>query len=120
MLAKVGEVFHSFINEIIPPKNKYLVCIQEEEQWFLLINTENREMYECIEISYIDYPFLGSKNRYVSCSRIIQLQTTQINHNKRYGKLKKEHLELIFNKIKHSKRLSIIQKKKLFHTLLKE
>jgi hypothetical protein len=55
-------------DEVLPPKEKYHVCIHEE--WFFVINSNARKMYDPhLKIQQLDYTFLR-QDSYICCSRI--------------------------------------------------
>lgn len=76
MLLKVGDIIHVFIEDIYPPKYKYLLCIHPEERLFLMINTEDRVIYRCISIKSSDYSFLKGKDRFVSSNKFFTINDT--------------------------------------------
>ena len=60
-----------FNTQVTPQKDKCHVCVTEDDEFFL-INTENREIYDCVSILAVNYPFLKGQDRYVSCSRLFR------------------------------------------------
>ncbi len=108
-MLEIGTVVHNFVSNIQPPNNKYLVCISPKLNLFLLINTENRLMYDCVEILYSKYQFLNDKNRFVSCSRFFELP---MDNNIVKGKLDEEDILKLYHKVQQSKRLSPSEKQR--------
>lgn len=106
----VGDVIHNYVSEIYPPKNKFLMCILSEDWHFLLINTLNRPMYECVELNKDDYAFLKGKSRYVSCSRLFRLTDDNIQNIKRVGSINIDDIHKIYEQIRCSRQLTPYQK----------
>ena len=73
MVMKVGYVVHSLVKDIFPSKNKFAVCINPQERLFLLINTENRSIYECVEVPAETYSFLKGQSRYIGCAKYFHI-----------------------------------------------
>lgn len=111
-MLKIGSVIHSFSHDTIPPKNKFGVCVNPYDQLFLLINTENRTIYECVEIKASKYPFLKGSNRFISCSRIFKFDLSGERFKLIY-EIDAEDMSKIYDKIKTSSRLSAMDKARL-------
>ena len=108
-----GDVIYIFISEIVPPKNKFIVCVNKNKSLFLLINTQNRGMYECAEILATKYSFLKNKNRFISCSRYFKLPKNLIKKAKLITSIDEEDMIRIYKKIQESKNLSPKQKQEI-------
>lgn len=113
MLLEYGSIVHTFVQGVIPPKKKFLVCINEQLQWFLLVNSENREIYECIEILATNYPFLKNQNRFVSCSNFFKPKATELAVAQFIGKITSEDMLKIHSKIQQSKKWLPNQKQQI-------
>lgn len=116
MLVKVGDVIHSFVPNIDPPKNKFSVCINPLARLFLLINTEDRSDYECIKISAETYKFLQGQSRYIGYARYFHIPESERKEILK-GQMLPDDLKKISQKISESKRLSPLDKEKLLKYL---
>lgn len=67
MSLNVGDVLYLHNSAIIPAKNKYSACVHIRPHYFLLINTENRKMYECLPISQKDNKYL-KHDSFIGCT----------------------------------------------------
>lgn len=105
---EVGDIIH-FFNEDIG-KNKFHICVCIAKNYFLVINTENRRFYDCIEIKSKDYYFLKGTNRFIECARIFKQDLDVAENIAKKGKILKKDLEKILNKIKDSPRIEEYQK----------
>jgi len=92
MLLKSGDIIHTFVQEINPPKNKYLLCVHPDKQLFLPINTENRLIYRCISIKSLDYSFLRERDRFISTSNFIVLSKESLKKCKILDRLNKKNV----------------------------
>ena len=110
MLLKAGDIIHAFIEDIYPPKYKYLLCVHPENRLFLMINTEDREIYLCISINSSDYPFLKGKDRFISSNKFFTIDSSTINKCKILGTLNENDKQRIYNKILEAPKISIQDK----------
>lgn len=105
---EIGDVVH-FFNEDIG-KNKFHICVCVAKNYFLVINTENRMFYDCIEIQAEDYYFLQGTNRFIECARIFKQDLDVVDNITKKGKILKKDLKRILDKIKNSPRIEGCQK----------
>ncbi|WPX99993.1 hypothetical protein Megpolyxen_01907 (plasmid) [Candidatus Megaera polyxenophila] len=110
MLVKAGDIIHAFIEDIYPPKYKYLLCVHPENRLFLTINTEDREMYRCIKILSSNYPFLKGIDRFISSNNFFIISRTTIDKCKILDTLNKEDKLRIYNKIQEAPKISMPDK----------
>jgi hypothetical protein len=108
MRIEIGDVIH-FKNQQIN-KNKFHVCVCVARNYYLVINTEYRSFYDCIEIKSSDYAFLKDKNRFIECSQIFQQDIILADNVKKVGKINNDDLYVILSKIEKSARLYNYQK----------
>jgi len=106
---RYADVIYTFVEEIYPSGYKFLVCINEELDYFLLINSLNREIYECVEISVGEYRFL-KYDSFVSCSRFFKLAQESLVISKIVGRINLEDMQRIYDKIQISNKWLTRQK----------
>jgi hypothetical protein len=110
MLLNAGDIIHAFIEDIYPPKNKYLLCVHPVKRLFLMINTEDREIYRCISIKSSDYSFLKGKDRFISTNKFFTISETTIVNCKILDRLNDKDKLRIYNKLQESPKISIADK----------
>ena len=110
MLLKAGDIIHAFIEDIYPPKHKYLLCVHPEEKLFLMVNTEDREMYRCISIESSDYPFLRGKDRFISSNKFFTVKNITAESCKILDNLNRKDKLHIYNKIQEAPKISMSDK----------
>lgn len=81
----------------------------------VLVNTENRQMYECVPIFVRDHAFLG-QDRFVGCRA--QFEIAPGNVKKIRGHATKADLERILAQINKSRTISAVRKQWLNESLL--
>ena len=116
MQLKCGTVFYTFVDGITPPKKKFMVCICPDLRWFLLINSENRAMYECIEILSGGYSFLNRVS-FIGCSRFFTLSDEDLQEARFIGEIDQADMRRIYDKIRQSSKWSLHSKAKLLKYL---
>ncbi len=62
-----GDIIKTLCVDIEPPKTKYYLCLSREKRLFFLINSQNREMYQCTPILKENHQFL-KQDSYISCN----------------------------------------------------
>lgn len=110
MLLKAGDIIHAFIEDIYPPKYKYLLCVHPENRLFLTINTEDREIYRCIKILSSNYPFSKGKDRFISSNQFFNIDRNTIDKCKILDTLNEEDKQRIYNKIQEAPKISMPDK----------
>ena len=110
MLLKAGDIIHVFIEDIYPPKHKYLLCVHPENRLFLMINTEDKEIYRCISINSSDYPFLKGKDRFISSNKFFTINHLTIEKCKILDSLNKDDKLRIYSRIQESPKISTAHK----------
>ena len=110
MLLKAGDIIHVFIEDIYPSKYKYLLCVHPEKRLFLMINTEDREIYRCISIKSSDYLFLKGKDRFISSNKFFTINDITIKKCKILDTLNNNDKLRIYNKIQEAPKISISDK----------
>ncbi len=58
-MTNIGGVYLVLNNAISPPKKKLSVCVCSKENWFFLINSQNRKIYDCLVIVSDDAPVMA-------------------------------------------------------------
>jgi len=116
MLLATGDIIHAFIEDICPPKNKYLLCVHPTKKLFLMINTEDRKIYRCISIRSLDYSFLKGKDRFISTNKFFTISNTTIENCKVLDKLNDKDKLRVYTKIQESPKISVPDK--LLSTIL--
>jgi hypothetical protein len=106
MLLKAGDIIHAYIEDIYPPKYKYLLCVHPERKLFLMINTEEREMYRCISIKSSHYQFLKGKDRFISSNKFFTINDMTIKNSKILDGLNNEDKLRVYNKIQEAPKIS--------------
>ncbi|MDR0572198.1 MAG: hypothetical protein LBG48_05080 [Rickettsiales bacterium] len=115
---EVGDVIHCFNPKI--GKNKFHICVCVSKDYFIVINTENRRFFECVELEARDYKFLNGINRFVECAEIFHHDIQIIISGQKKGKILEKDLKNIVNKIQKSARIPEYQKKIVIPELLKK
>ena len=110
MLLKAGNIIRAYIEDIYPPKYKYLLCVHPERKLFLMINTEDRKMYRCISIASSNYPFLKGKDRFISSNKFFTINDTTIKKCKILDGLNNEDKLRVYNKIQSAPKISMADK----------
>ena len=110
MLLNAGDIIHAYIEDIYPPKHKYLLCVHPERKLFLMINTEDRELYRCICIKSFDYPFLKGKDRFISSNKFFTVDSITSENCRILATLNNEDKLRIYNKIQEAPKISIADK----------
>lgn len=109
----IGHVVYYKNDAIYPIKYKYGLCIYIAEKFgLLMINSENREIYNCTEpIKQIRYSFL-KYDSYISCSRVFKLEIDA--EYKVKGLLDYEDINMVYAKVKKSITISKKDKELIF------
>jgi len=105
MSHEVGDVFLIPNNAIYPPNKKFSICVCAANNLFFLINSENREKYDCIAITRSDNSFL-QHDSFVSCSRVFNYHIFVIKKSKFIGAISNADLTRIVDKVASSEVLS--------------
>ena len=109
MSYKVSGIFLiKDISAVNPKKPKYAVCICIDPVSFLLINSENRPMYDCIPIlKKRDRPF-PEHDSFIACKNLHTADISQLVSS--HGKVDSLELQTNRDKIAGSKFLTRLQK----------
>lgn len=103
MSLKAGWIYHvKYFDKVKPEHGKYAVCVCAAKNYFFLINTENRTIYDCIPIKAVQHPKLG-QDRYVSCKIITTAGNAEIEPKYQISDI---FLKELITKISDSKFLS--------------
>ncbi len=87
-----------------------LLCVHPENRLFLMINTEDREMYRCIKIISSNYPFSKGIDRFISSNKFFTIDSNIIDKCKILDSLNKEDKLRIYNKIQEAPKISMPDK----------
>ena len=85
-MFSVGAVVYIYNDQIVPQKNKYMVCVAIDDDLFLCINSEDRRIYECVPIkkqgnSYLEY------DSFIACNRAFRFDTGELKGAHEVGRL---------------------------------
>lgn len=107
MSYRVGDIVHVSGLPIVPQKGKYCVLITVGPNQFLLINTENRKMYDCIPLEKKgrEFPVYDS---FIGCKNVYTALDEQVD--RKVGELDNSEVQAVFSKIETSKFIPKIQK----------
>ncbi len=78
-MIEVGNVYIALNDQIYPPKKKLSLCVCNRRNWFFLINSENRSIYDCMAVNKSDNTFL-KYDSYVSCSRVFYYEESKLSN----------------------------------------
>jgi hypothetical protein len=105
-MAAISDVYIIDVTDNVEHrKTKHCICISVAKNKCLLINTENRGIYNELEISSENYNFLNGKNRFVACSRPIIFKESEII--KKEGNINYNDMAKILEKLKSVKKKDI-------------
>jgi len=113
---QVGDVYLSNDIKIIPPKPKLCICVHPAGLWFFLINTENRNMYDCIPIFKENNPFLHYDG-FISTHLPFTLKQDEWEKAKCLGRVSEIDIGNILNKVNKSKFLTPNQKRSIIDSI---
>lgn len=113
---QVGDVYLSNDIEITPPKPKMCICIHPAGLWFFLINTENRDMYDCIPILKKNNVFLDHDS-FISTNPPFTLKQDELEKAKYLGRISETDIANILNKVNRSRFLTPLQKRKIIDSI---
>ena len=108
-MTAISDVLIINVSKKIPYRNtKHCVCISVAKGKCLLINTENRQIYEEIKINSSDYEFLNGVDRYIACSQIFEFSEDDIIQ--RVGDIKYEDMLKIIENLRKTKEITPIER----------
>lgn len=110
MSLQVGEIVHlELLLEHRPAK--YAVCICVAPNYFFLVNSENRKMYDCIPFPQKAGRKFPHHDSFIGCKNIFTAELKQISS--RHGFLDHDELRTILAKVKSSKTIVARDKDKI-------
>ena len=124
MQIDVGDIILIKNNEIDPPKRKFSLCVFiekdniEDDYYFLLINKENRKMYDGYKIKNEDHGFLN-QDSYIGCTNLFKYSKEEIlslGYDKK-SYLKYEEIKGLLSHIENSDVLTAKYKRMIVESL---
>lgn len=85
-MFEVGDVLYVYNTAVTPPEHKYSVFVCLNPNLFLLINTKNRKIYNCIPVKQEHNPYL-KYDSFISCNRTFQYTLDQLKETNKVGRL---------------------------------
>ena len=108
-MSNISEVVVMDVSGVIGHRDtKHCVCVSVSTDKYLLINTSHRDIYDDFEIKSSEYAFLKSENRFVSCSKLYQFDSSKIIRS--VGNLNRSDMAKIVDKIQNSESLKMAEK----------
>lgn len=101
MSLSVGDVLYLYNTQIKPEHSKYSACVHIKPNYFLLINTENRKMYECLPILRSDNKYL-QHDSYIGCSNYYVYDDDKIKDEQIVGHLGYKDLNALYFHLKNN------------------
>lgn len=118
MSCRVGDIVYISGLPIYPAKGKYAVCVKTAPNRFLLINSENRAIYDCIALQKkANRPF-PKHDSFIGCKNIFEATDDQISSI--HGCADDSELKAILVKIKNSPYIPKVQKNPVVEALENE
>jgi hypothetical protein len=116
VVPAVGDVYRIQVTEVYPPKTKRCICIHPTGLWFFLINSENRDIYDCIPIlkeknNFLDY------DSYISTNCTFEFDNELILKSNYLGRISENDIGAILNRVNNSKFLSQNQKTEIINSI---
>jgi hypothetical protein len=97
---EVGDVLYLHNKDIYPEGKKYSICIHVVDGLFLLLNTENRKMYECIPLKKTkDANLFLDHDSHIGCNQVFRYSPEELRKAKSVGTLAYKDLERLYNHI---------------------
>ena len=97
--------------------SKFCVFVTVSPNQFFLINSKNRQMYDCIPLLKNGRKF-PRHDSFIACSRVFQADDSQIDSH--HGALEDNELQLLMTHVNLSKTLTGIQKKQITSAIAAE
>ena len=98
-MFEVGDVLYVYNTAVTPPEHKYSVFVCLNPNLFLLINTKNRKIYNCIPVKQEHNPYL-KYDSFISCNRTFQYTLDQLKETNKVGCLDFDTLKRLYLHIK--------------------
>lgn len=115
--CEVGDILRIFNREVVPPHDKYSLCVRVKPNLFFLINSENRKMYNCIPISEKNYSFL-KHDSHIACNRTFSYSLSDLKGSEIIGHLNISDLRVLYEHlIKNVKTISPNEKTQILESL---
>lgn len=94
-MFEVGDVLYVYNTAVTPPEHKYSVFVCLNPNLFLLINTKNRKIYNCIPVKQEHNPYL-KYDSFISCNRTFQYTLDQLKETNKVGRLDFDTLKRLY------------------------
>jgi hypothetical protein len=104
----VGKIYKVKDLPIFPKKDKFGLCVSVTEKYFLVINSEDRAIYDCIPIPTKGDGSFPYKDSHIGCKNIFTVEPDQIV-SKAVGELDDSMITALSTKILSSKFLTQVQ-----------
>jgi hypothetical protein len=114
---RIGDVLYVYNKDIIPAGSKFSICVNLGPNLFLLINTENRTIYECLPILKKNNDFLAYDSN-IGCHRAFIYSSEELKNAKHVGRLSYKDLENLYKHIRDKVRtLPKVDKEKILKSI---
>lgn len=100
-MLEVGDVFYVYNTKVVPPEHKYSVLVCVSQKLFLLINTKNRKIYQCLPVSQSANTYL-KYDSYISCNRTFRYTLDQLDEKNKVGRLDLQTLKRLYAHIQQN------------------
>lgn len=97
-MFEVGDVLYVYNTQITPPECKYSVFVCVRSGLFFLINTKNRNIYNCIPIEKAKNNYL-KYDSFISCNQTFQYTLSQLKKSNKVGRVDFETLKKLYQHI---------------------
>ena len=115
MTFEVGDILVVKTPELPDRKTKYVVCVCVSHRLGLYINSENREMYDCIILKKTKKRRFLKNDSYIACKNLHKFQKEQVQEV--VGCIEGDEVKAIIEKINASKTISSTYKKLIIESL---
>ena len=118
MIVDNGDIIHLNNCPVDHRETKFVLVVDNIQQWCFCINTENRLHYNCFVISKGNHNFLKNHEHYVACANIIKYK--QENITKKCSELSLLELEALKKHVLKVRTLNSYQRDAIVTSLSKQ
>lgn len=98
---EIGDVLYVLNKDIYPEGEKYSICVHITDSLFLLVNSDNRIMYECMPLKKTkDKNLFLQYDSYVGCNQVFTYSPEELRKSKHVGALNFKDLEGLHDHIR--------------------
>lgn len=112
MSLRVGDIYLVQNDEIKHRKEKFSICVCVASLCFVLINSENRKIYDCTPIRQRNHNFL-TQDSFISCCKVFYYPAERINPSKFRGRLTLKELRIVRDKLLAAELISDVEKEQI-------